>query len=68
MDDAPGLQAVLTSFGATVTSEVDGDLLVELPAAVSLMEIGKVMRAPIRGIRNVGAFFQPIRFLAERVA
>jgi chorismate mutase/prephenate dehydratase len=68
MDDAPGLQAVLTSFGATVTSEVDGDLLVEVPVAVSLMDIGKVMRAPIRGIRNVGAFFQPIRFLAERVA
>jgi hypothetical protein len=68
MENAPGLQAVLTSFGATVTSEVDGDLLVEVPVAVSLMDIGKVMRAPIRGIRNVGAFYQPIRFLAERVA
>ena len=68
MDDAPGLQVALASFGASVASEVDGDLLVEVPDAVSLVDIGKAMRAPIRGIRNVGAFFQPIRVLAERVA
>jgi chorismate mutase/prephenate dehydratase len=66
--DAPGLQAAIASFGGTIAAEADGDLLVELPVAVTLLEVGKEIGAPIRGIREVGAFFQPIRFLAERVA
>jgi len=68
MGDAPGLQAALASFGATIAAEVEGDLLVELPVPVTLLDIGKAIGAPIHGVRNVGAFFQPIRFLAERVA
>jgi chorismate mutase len=68
MPDAPGLQAAIASFGGTIAGEAEGDLLVELPVAVTLADIGKELGAPVRGGRQVGAFFQPIRFLAERVA
>jgi chorismate mutase len=68
MNDAPGLQAALASFGATIAAEAAGDLLVELPVAVTLPEIRKTIGAPIHAVREIGAFFQPIRFLAERVA
>lgn len=68
MANAPGLQAAIASFGGTVAAEVEGDLLVEMPVAVSLSDIGKELGAPLRNSRQVGAFFQPIRFLAERVA
>ncbi len=68
MRDAPGLQAALASFGGIVAAESEGDLLVELPVAATLLEIGKAIGAPIPGIRAIGAFFQPIRMLAERVA
>lgn len=64
MPDAPGLQATIAARGGTVAAEQDGELLVELPVALQLEEVG----APIRASRQVGAFYQPIRFLAERVA
>jgi chorismate mutase/prephenate dehydratase len=67
MRDAPGLQAAIASFGGTIAAEMEGDLLVELPIAVKLSEIGEKLGAPVSG-RQVGAFFQPIRFLAKRVA
>jgi hypothetical protein len=68
MPDAPGLQAAIASFGGTIAAESDGELLAELPVAVKLSEIGEKLGAPVSGSRQVGAFFQPIRFLAKRVA
>jgi hypothetical protein len=68
MADAPGLQAAIASFGGSIAADAEDELLVELPIAVTLLDIGKAIGAPMHGIRNVGAFFQPIRFLAERVA
>jgi chorismate mutase / prephenate dehydratase len=68
MADAPRLQAAVASFGGTIAAEAEGDLLVELPVAVKLSEIAEKVGAPISGARQVGGFFQPIRFLAKRVA
>ncbi len=66
--DAPGLQAAIASFGGMIAAEAEGELLVELPVAVTLDDVGEALKAPVRGSREVGTFFQPIRFLAERVA
>jgi len=68
MTDAPGLQAAIASFGGMLAADVEGELLVELPVAVTLDEISRNLGAPIGGVHEIGSFFQPIRYLAQRVA
>jgi chorismate mutase-like protein len=68
ISDAPGLQAAIASYGGIVAAEVEGELLIELPVAVTLAEIEKALGAPLKAVRNIGGFFQPIRLIAERVA
>jgi chorismate mutase/prephenate dehydratase len=68
MPDAPGVQAAIASFGGTIAADVKSDLLVELPVAVTLADLGEKLGTPVNGGRQVGAFFQPIRLLAKRVA
>ena len=69
MPDAPGLAGGDRLASAdTSSADADGELLVELPVAVTLDDIARGRRAPFDGSRDVGGFFQPIRFLAERVA
>ena len=68
MTDAPGLQASIASFSGAVAAQSDDEILVELPVAVTLADIGKEVGAPPKNSRQVGAFFQPIRHVAERVA
>ena len=67
MTDTPGLQAALASFGGVIAAQSGEEILVELPIAVTLADIGEAHRAlPKGGARKVGSFFQPIRRLADR--
>jgi chorismate mutase-like protein len=68
MADAPGLQAAIASFGGTIAAQSANDILVELPVAVTIADIAGDLGATPQNSRPVGAFFQPIRGIAERVA
>lgn len=65
MTDTPGLQAALASFGGVTAAQSGEEILVELPVAVTLADIGDGHRVH-RDARKVGSFFQPIRRLADR--
>ena len=68
IQDAPKLQATIASHGGVIAGQSGSELLAELPVAVTLDDIGSGTGAPIQNVRHVGAFFQPIRYVAERVA
>jgi chorismate mutase-like protein len=64
---AEGLGAAIVSHGGHVIARADGEMLAEIPVAVTLESL-----APVSGRRldaaELGGFFQPIRHVAERVA
>jgi len=68
VSDAPKLQATVASFGGMIAGQAGKELLVELPIAVTIDDIGKDTGAPVANVQHVGAFFQPIRHVANRVA
>lgn len=68
LPDAPGLQAAIASLGGAIAAEIGGELLVELPVALRISDIAEKLGSPLDDGRQVGAFFQPVRFLAKRVA
>jgi hypothetical protein len=68
LQDAPKLQSSIASHGGVIAGQSGSELLVELPVAVALDDIGAEIGTTIQNARQVGAFFQPIRYIAERVA
>lgn len=65
---APGLEAGVCAFGGAVAAEADDDCLVELPVAAALGDVARAAGVPSLKAVEVGGFFQPIRFVAKRVA
>jgi chorismate mutase len=68
MTDTAGLQAALASFGGVVAAQDGEEILVELPIAVTLVDVGGAHGGALRSARKVGSFFQPIRRIADRTA
>jgi chorismate mutase len=68
VQDAPKLQAAIASHGGLIAGQSEDELLVELPVAVSLEDVGEGIGATLISAKNVGAFFQPIRYVADRLA
>jgi chorismate mutase-like protein len=68
ISDTPRLQAAVASLGGMIAGQSGNELLVELPVAVTIEDIGEETGAPVDNARHVGAFFQPIHHVAERVA
>lgn len=68
ISDAPKLQAAVASLGGMIVGQAGSEILVELPVAVTIEDIGKETGSPLDNAPHVGAFFQPIRRVAERVA
>jgi len=68
LNDAADVRQALGPHGGHVAAEAEGDLLVELPVAVTLAELAKARGGVIEGARTIGGFCQPIRYLAERTA
>ena len=66
--DQPRLKQAIASLSGDTVAAADGELLVELPVAVTLEELGQSAGARPRKVRDLGGFFQPIRLMAERVA
>jgi chorismate mutase-like protein len=62
-----GAQAAIVSQGGRVATRDGDELLVELPIAASLDDVAREAGRPLKP-RLLGGFYQPIRFLAERVA
>lgn len=61
---AEGLAAAILARGGYVVALAQEDMLVELPVAVTLDDLG--LAAPGTTACELGGFAQPIRFLAER--
>jgi chorismate mutase-like protein len=68
MSNASGLEAAIHSFGGDVVAYSDRDMVVELPITASISDLSKAIDEPIQNARSLGAFFQPIHYVAERVA
>jgi chorismate mutase-like protein len=68
MADARGARAAVAALGGMAVSAADGELLFELPVAVGLDDLKRQLGSTLGKVRELGGFFQPIRFLAERVA
>jgi chorismate mutase-like protein len=68
VNDAPGLEAAVLSFGGAVAAGAGDALLIELPIAARLDDVAGEAGAAPRYAIEVGGFCQPIRFLAKRVA
>jgi chorismate mutase-like protein len=66
--DGPDLVTVIASYGGHVAGRAGGEALVELPIAVTPADIAKARGKTSEGVRYVGGFSQPIRYLAERIA
>jgi len=63
-----GLDAAVASRGGSMLRRDRQDVLIELPFAATLQEIARDVGSELQDANPVGGFFQPIRFLAERVA
>ena len=63
---APRLEAAIASHGGQIVARSGDEILIELPIATELADIGKEAGASVRDARQLGGFFQPIRFVAER--
>lgn len=66
--DMPALRRAVASFGGIVAAAAEGELLVELPATVAIDDLREELGAPLRAVRALGSFFQPIHFMAGRIA
>jgi chorismate mutase-like protein len=68
VNDVPGLDDAVRSFGGAVGARAGSALLIELPIAASLHDVaGEAGAAPAHAV-EVGGFCQPIRCVAKRVA
>jgi chorismate mutase len=65
---ADGLDAAIASHGGHVIARADDELLAELPVAITLENIAAASRRRLDGVTDLGGFFQPIRYVAKRVA
>jgi chorismate mutase len=63
-----GLEPALLSHGGAIVGRAEDDILVELPIAATLEDIGSEAGRGPRNVRHVGGFHQPIRVVADRVA
>lgn len=66
--DEPGLDTALLSHGGSLVARAGDDLIVELPVAATAADLGRELGRPLAGSRDLGGFFQPIRYLAPRTA
>jgi chorismate mutase / prephenate dehydratase len=62
------LKKAAASLGGAVAARADDEALVELPVAAGIDELLAAAGLSPRAAREVGGFFQPIEFVAERVA
>jgi chorismate mutase-like protein len=60
-------EAAIVSHGGRVAARAGDEFLVELPIAASLDDVAREAGGPLKP-KLLGGFYQPIRFLAERVA
>jgi len=65
--DEPNLAGAVAALGGGLIGRADGDALIELPVAATLDDLARET-SPLRDVRNIGGFAQPIQFLADRVA
>jgi hypothetical protein len=61
-----GLEAAILSHGGQVSARDGGDIVAELPIAATSDDLAREVGAPLRNVRELGGFAQPIRFVAQR--
>ena len=65
---AERVEAAISDYGGRVVARFIDELVVELPVAADLDAVAAHAGRPLGRLRRLGGFFQPIRFLADRVA
>ncbi len=68
VEATPRLKQATESLGATLVGRSKDEALVALPIAASIDELAAAAKFPKKAAREVGGFFQPIRWFSERVA
>ncbi len=68
LENTTRLKKAAQSLGGALVARAGDQALVELPIAVDIGELAEAAGASAKRVREVGGFFQPIRFMAERVA
>ncbi len=63
----PRLKQASTSLGGDVVGRTEDEALVTLPIAAGIDELAAAAKFSAKAVREVGGFFQPIRWLSERV-
>ena len=65
---AEGVEKAIRAHAGRLISRAGGDVLVELPVAAILDDVAKDNGEPLRDVRHLGGFAQPVRYLSERTA
>jgi chorismate mutase len=65
---APRLKRAVTALGGSVAARVAEESLIELPITAEPKELAAAAQIPVKSLRALGGYAQPIRFLAERAA
>jgi chorismate mutase/prephenate dehydratase len=68
LTSTPQSVAAVESFGGRVAARREDNVIVELPIAACLDDVGGGTGAMLQDAVEVGGFCQPIRFVAERIA
>jgi chorismate mutase-like protein len=66
--DAPGIDDAVAAHEGRVAGRSGDDVLLELPWAATLDDIGRDAGVPLDEVRELGGFAQPIRYLSRRTA
>ncbi len=64
----PRLKQAAAALGGSVAARAKEEALVALPVAAGIDELAKAAGFPAKSAREVGGYFGPIQWLAERVA
>ena len=62
------LDGAIKSHEGRIVVRAEQEVLVELPIAATLDDLAKENGEPLRNVRALGGFAQPIRYLSERTA
>ena len=68
IENTTRLKKAVAPLGGALVARAADQALVELPVAAEIGELAEAAGVSAKRVREVGGFFQPIRFMAERVA
>jgi chorismate mutase/prephenate dehydratase len=65
---AERLEPAVVSHGGRIIARIKNEVLIELPVAAMPADLESEIGKPLRYVRNLGGFYQPIRHVSDRIA